>query len=125
MNLDFETIAVASCLFVMTACTQADSAPQPMPGAYAAAQVTDPSVRAAARFALDAKNHALQTTGEFGPLELVSILGAEQQVVAGVNYRLRLRVRRNGEEQEAEALVWWQAWQIPDPYRLTSWQWQR
>jgi hypothetical protein len=124
MNLKFETFAVASCLLVMAACARVDSAPQPMPGAYAAAPVTDPNVSAAARFAIDAEQQALLKAGESGTLDLVGILGAEQQVVAGVNYRLRLMVRRNGQEQAADALVWWQAWRKPDPYRLTSWKWQ-
>jgi hypothetical protein len=124
MNLKLATFPVASCLLVMTACGKVDSAPQSMPGAYAAASVTDPNVQAAARFAIDAEQQALLKAGESGTLDLVSILGAEQQVVAGVNYRLRLRVRRSGQAQDAAALVWWQAWRKPDPYQLTSWQWQ-
>jgi hypothetical protein len=56
-------------------------------------------------------------------LELSKILGAEQQVVAGMNYRLKLRVRVNGNEKQAEAIVWWQSWRKPDPYQLTSWKW--
>jgi hypothetical protein len=55
---------------------------------------------------------------------LVRILGAEQQVVAGLNYRLQLRVTLDGEEKTAEALVWWQAWRKPEPYQLTSWTWR-
>jgi hypothetical protein len=124
MTLKLETFAVALCLLVMTACAKVDSAPQSMPGAYAVGSVTDPNVQAAARFAIDAEQQALLKAGESGTLDLVAILGAEQQVVAGINYRLRLRVRRNGQAQDAEALVWWQAWRKPDPYQLTSWQWQ-
>ena len=125
MNLNFATFAVASCLLVMTACAKVESAPQLIPGAYAAATVTDSNVQAAARFAIGAQHQALLNAGESGPLDLMGILAAEQQVVAGVNYRLRLRVRRNGQEQDAEALVWWQAWRKPDPYQLTSWQWRQ
>ncbi len=124
MNPNLKTFAVASCLLVVTACAKVDSAPQSMPGAYAAAPVTDPNVQAAARFAIDAEQQALLKAGESGALDLVDIMRAEQQVVAGVNYRLRLRVRRNGQAQEAEALVWWQAWRKPDPYQLTAWHWQ-
>jgi len=124
MNLKLASFAVTFSLLAMTACAAVDSAPQSTPGAYAAASVTDPNVQAAARFAIDAEQQALLKAGESGTLDLVAILGAEQQVVAGINYRLRLRVRRNGQAQDAEALVWWQAWRKPDPYQLTSWQWQ-
>lgn len=124
MNLKRLLFSAASPFLLMTACAKVDSTPHPMPGAYAPASVTDPNVQAAARFALNAEQEALLKAGESATLELVDIVGAEQQVVAGVNYRLRLRVRRNGQAQDAEALVWWQAWRTPDPYQLNSWRWR-
>ena len=66
---------------------------------------------------------AVRASGYTG-LELVRILSAQEQVVAGMNYRLKLRVKLNGAEKDAEAVVWWQAWREPEPYRLTSWRWE-
>ena len=62
--------------------------------------------------------------GEAPKLELVTILGAEKQVVAGMNYRLQLRVNLNGQEKIATATVCWQAWRKPAPYELTAWSWK-
>jgi hypothetical protein len=86
--------------------------------------VTDDQVMSAARFAVDAQQRALSADGKNAALELVSVVAAEQQVVSGVNYRLELRVRHNGAEKTAAAVVWWQAWRKPDPYQLTSWDWR-
>ena len=101
-------------------------AEKPMPGGYAKASVTDKNVLAAARFAITAQSDAIrqakdrpQTT-----LELLSVITAEQQVVAGANYHLILSVKENGNPRTADVVVWWQAWRKPDPYRLTSWTWK-
>ncbi|MEW6666933.1 MAG: cystatin domain-containing protein [Thermodesulfobacteriota bacterium] len=94
---------------------------QSMPGGYAATSVTNQEVVAAAAFAIKAQEKA---GGETARLELVEILGAESQVVAGMNYRLKLKVKLNGKERAAEAIVWWQAWRKPEPYQLTSWNWK-
>jgi hypothetical protein len=95
-----------------------------MPGGYSKVPVTDERVVAAAAFAIDTERQALKAAGEPAQLQLLSLVGAEQQVVAGMNYRLNLKVTRNGKEQLADAVVWWQAWRQPDPFRLTSWQWK-
>lgn len=77
-----------------------------------------------ANFAVNAQQKAMQEKKMDPPtLELVTILQAEQQVVAGMNYRLKLKVKLNGKEKTAEAIVWWQAWRKPNPYQLTSWSW--
>jgi hypothetical protein len=100
-------------------------AQQPIAGGYSKASVTEKEVVAAADFAIGAQQKVMQdpTGDKAGKLELVKILGAEQQVVAGMNYRLKLQVKVNGKEKQAEAIVWWQAWRTPDPYQLTSWKW--
>jgi hypothetical protein len=41
-----------------------------------------------------------------------------------MNYRLRIKVKLDGREKDAEAVVWWQAWKRPEPYQLTSWIWK-
>jgi len=89
-------------------------------GGYAAASVSNVDVMKAASFAIKAQKQEGEQTGW---LELIEILRAESQVVAGMNYRLRLKVRVDGQERTAEAVVWWQAWRKPEPYRLTSWSW--
>ena len=96
-----------------------------MPGGLAATSVTSKEVMAATAFAIKAQADAMRDPKIAQPikLELIKILGATQQVVAGVNYRLKLKVKMNGKEKQAEAVVWWQAWRKPDPYQLTSWQW--
>ena len=118
-------VGAASLLLLLTASAKVASAPESrptaMPGGYASVPVTDERVAAAAAFAIDAERQALRAAGEPAQLELLSIQKAEQQVVAGVNYRLNLKVKRNGKEQLADAVVWWQAWRQPEPFRLTSW----
>jgi hypothetical protein len=96
------------------------------PGGYAPASVTSKEVVAAATFAVEAQQQVMrQQPGEASTrLELIDIQAAEQQVVSGVNYRLRLKVKHKERERTAEAIVWWQTWRQPDPYRLTSWRWE-
>jgi hypothetical protein len=100
-------------------------AQQPIVGGYSEAAVTEKAVTDAADFAIGAQQKAMQDSkGDKAiKLELVKITKAQQQVVAGMNYRLKLLVKVNGREQQAEAVVWWQAWRKPDPYQLTSWKW--
>ncbi|MDD2466542.1 MAG: cystatin domain-containing protein [Desulfobulbus sp.] len=89
-------------------------------GGYATVLVTNVDVMRAASFAIKAQKQVGEQTGQF---ELIEILRAESQVVAGMNYRLMLKVRVDGKERTAEAVVWWQAWRKPEPYQLTSWSW--
>ena len=99
-------------------------AQQPKPGGYATGSVASKEVVAVANFAVNAHQKAMQEKKMDPPtLELVTILQAEQQVVAGMNYRLKLKVKLNGKERTAEAIVWWHAWRKPNPYQLTSWSW--
>lgn len=117
-------IGVLAIALGASACAGNPEVPKAMPGSYETVKVTDGQVLSAAKFAVDAKQKALSAAGETTALELVGVLAAERQVVAGVNYRLELRVRRNGAEQVADAVVWWQSWRQPDPYQLTSWDWR-
>jgi len=101
-------------------------AKEPMPGGKSPAAVTKPEVVAAANFAIKEEEKAIQNNKETpaAKLSLVSILSAEEQVVAGMNYRLKLKVKLDGKEKKAGATVWWQAWNKEAPYKLTSWKWQ-
>ena len=86
----------------------------PIAGGYSAAAVTDPEVVAAAKFAVKraARKGARRAA-------LVSVEGAERQVVAGMNYRLRLKVRMNGKTQDVTAVVYRD---LKGKYELTSWK---
>ena len=101
-----------------------DGAGAGKPGGYTAAAVTNQEVVAAAQFAIATQAKTLQQDAPTARLELASIQQAEQQVVAGMNYRLRLKVRHDGAEKLVEAVVWWQAWSQEEPYRLTAWTWR-
>jgi len=95
------------------------------PGSFSAVPVTDEAVIAAAKYAVEAKAKHLQDRKKTEPvqLKLLKLISAQQQVVSGINYKLNLYVSLDGEDKEAEAVVWWQAWRHPDPYQLTSWTW--
>jgi hypothetical protein len=101
-------------------------AQEPMAGGWSAATVTNPEVVAAAAFAIKEEEKILRENKETptAKLSLVSILSVKQQVVAGMNYRLKLKVTLDGKEKKAEATVWWQAWNKKTPYQLTEWNWQ-
>jgi len=95
-------------------------------GEYSPAAVTNKEVIAAAKFAVSAKEEAMREEKNPKParLKLVKIVSAQQQVVAGINFRLYLELTLNGNNKEAKAIVWWQAWRRPDSYQLTSWKWK-
>lgn len=96
-----------------------------MVGGYRALTVTNKEVIDAAAFAVKIQQKVMQRPEGEPPtkLELTAIGGAEQQVVAGMNYRLRIKVKVDGIEKDAEAVVWWQPWRKSEPYQLTMWNW--
>ena len=94
-------------------------------GGYSPVPVSNKDVIAAAEFAVTAQEKAMNGLKDSTPskLTLVELLSAQQQVVAGMNFRMKLKVKVGGVEKQAEAVVWWQAWRKQDPYRLTRWTW--
>ncbi len=86
-----------------------------MPGGYAAASVGDENVVAAAQFAVS------EESKKGNLLTLVSVDAAETQVVAGMNYRLRLTVKDSGNSRKAEAVVYRN---LEPNLSLTSWSWK-
>jgi len=96
-----------------------------MVGGFSKASVTDKEVVAAAQFAITAQANAIQQPQGRPPtkLELLRVIAAEEQVVAGMNYRLLLSVNENGHRRTADAIVWSQPWNTK-PYELTSWKWK-
>lgn len=83
-----------------------------VPGGFAAAPPTDVQVQAAAKFAVLARD---------SQLKLLGVDQAQRQVVAGMNFRLRLKVEDHGTNRIADAVVWRK---LDGKHELTSWQWQ-
>lgn len=89
-------------------------------GGYKPADTNDQQVVAAAEFAVNTRKEQ-----EGGPLSLVSIKSAEQQVVAGMNYRLCLEVKAADEtdagvESQSVLTVVFQS--LQRKYELKSWE---
>ena len=80
-----------------------------MPGGWSKASVKDQQVIQAAKFALNAQQKAIKDAGGTEKLTLLKIVAAQQQVVAGMNYQLTLKVKHGDKVRTAEARVWWQA----------------
>lgn len=96
-----------------------------IPGGYSRVTTSERDVMAAAKFALNAQEQAMQAKNpKPTKIEFVQVLKAKQQVVAGFNYWLDLKVKLNGVEKDAEAVVWWQPWAEKVQYKLTSWEWK-
>ena len=82
-------------------------------GGYSQAEI-DPEVQKVAKFAVKAQAKA---TGK--PLQLVKILKAERQVVAGLNYRIEIEVADGSKHLKARAVVWKK---LDGSLALTSWE---
>ena len=126
MKTPVPPIRLLCCLVMVTMVIGCSLVREPIAGGQSAAEVDSPAVVEAATFAIQQQEKKLRLQPETtaATLRLVSILSATQQVVAGANYRMRLKVTLNGTERKALATVWWQAWRTPDPYQLTAWEWQ-
>ena len=74
----------------------------------------DPEVQNVAEFAVKTQAKA---TGK--PLHLVKILKVEQQVVAGLNYRLEIEVSDGSKQIKAHIVVWKK---LDGSLALTSWK---
>lgn len=85
---------------------------QPIAGGFSPVALTDPNALVAAKFAV-AKQDA--------KLTFQAIEKAEQQVVAGLNYRMTLRVLDSGKARQAEATVWHKLGNAGQ--ELTAWKW--
>lgn len=85
---------------------------QPILGGFSPVAPTDADALAAAKFAV-AKHDA--------KLTFQAIEKAEQQVVAGMNYRMTVRVLDAGKARQATAVVWHKLGNAG--HELTSWKW--
>lgn len=109
------TLAGGLAVALSTAATsQAKEAPRV--GGFRAGAVTDPEVLKAAKFAVEE-----QAKKKGVAMELVSVESVEQQVVAGLNYKLRMTVKIGGQAQPVTATVWRKV-PLSAGYALTSWE---
>ena len=117
---------MAGSISVTSLLTDCNAPSPPMPGGKTPAVLSNPEVITAANFAIKEEQQRMRSnpSAARATLSLVSILSAQQQVVAGMNYNLTLLVKMDGQERQAEATVWWQSWRQPDPYQLTAWEWK-
>ncbi len=92
-----------------------------MAGGFGKADVKDPQVIAAAKFALETKNSSMKRSGAraYGLLEIQK---AQIQVVAGLNYQVCIKVKLGGVLRVAEAMVYQN---LEQKYSLSSWVWNK
>jgi hypothetical protein len=83
-------------------------------GGYSATSLKDKEVVAAAKFAITEQSKSEK-------VKLVKLEKAERQVVAGMNYKLLLKVQSEGKARQAEVVVWRK---LSKEYALTSWTWK-
>ena len=86
----------------------------PIVGNYREASKTEREVVSAAKFAIKSEKRKRGV----GRLSLVSIEHAEKQVVAGINYKLCLKVKMKGKIEDVTAVVYQN---LKQKYALTSW----
>lgn len=92
-------------------------------GGWSEASPDNKDITDAARFAVTAQAAVMKAEDKKdAALSLVQVLNAGEQVVAGMNYKLVLKVEADGVEREAEAVVWKQ---LSGDYQLTSWTWRK
>ena len=90
-------------------------------GGYTKAETDDSEVAAAANFAMKARQKALRKSDKDANVSLVEIIRASKQVVAGMNYKMTLKVNINYKDQIVEVVVFKN---LSDEYELTSWEYK-
>jgi hypothetical protein len=88
-------------------------------GGYKEIAKTDSGAQAAAEYAVSAQ---AEKSGK--EIEFISVFKAERQTVAGTNYRLCIKVSEQGDEDEADAIIYVQTVVYVDlkgNKKLTSW----
>jgi Cystatin domain len=90
-------------------------------GGYGTAEVKDPQVIAAAKFAVGAQNTKLKRTGSRA-YTLLEISKAQMQVVAGLNFQVCIKTKLGTGIRNAEVVVYQD---LQQKLSLTSWAWQK
>ena len=113
-------LPVLACLILSSIAYASDcesnSVSKPIPGGWSSVAVDDARVKLAARQAV-----AAQASIDGTELALVAIEDAQRQVVAGINYQLKLLVTKGDQRQRANATVWGK---LNGSYELTAWAWE-
>ena len=86
-----------------------------LPGAWSSTDAWHEEVQEAARFAVQT-----YAVGQRSRVLYKDVLVAEQQVVAGLNFKLRLQVQHDKTVRRAQVTVWRQ---LSGQYQLTEWVW--
>lgn len=107
-------IVIAALSIIFGGALKVSAQQEPIAGGYTEASVTDPEVVSAAKYAVRAEGQKQRAR-----ISLISIRRAEVQVVAGLNYRLGLRVNVNGKRQDVTAIVYKN---LKRQYSLTKWE---
>ncbi len=105
-------IAVFIVLFVSVFASKTSAQ---ITGGYGTADLKSKDLKSAAVFAVAREG---KMTGKH--LKLVSVSKAEQQVVAGLNYNLCLKVRDGKKTRTASAIVYQN---LKQKFSLTDWKW--
>lgn len=87
----------------------------PIPGGFGKASVKDGEVVKAARFAVKEQSKLDKN----GPFKLEKIVSAKQQVVAGMNYDLELKVQAKGKTHDVSVRVWKK---LDGTHELSNWE---
>jgi hypothetical protein len=95
---------------------ESNSVNKPIPGGWSSVAVDDARVKIAAQHAV-----AAQAANDSAELKLLAIEDAQRQVVAGINYKLKLSVTKGDRQQRAIATVWGK---LNGTYELTAWGWE-
>lgn len=97
---------VLLCALLCCACLASAA----LPGGYSDASPVEKDIKSVAKFAVSAQRGAI----------LERIVSAETQVVAGLNYRLKIEVKTPGGLRMAKAVVYRD---LKNKMSLTSWEW--
>lgn len=84
-------------------------------GGWSQADANADDVQEAARFAVQAYAVAQHSRTLYK-----DVIEVQQQVVAGMNFKLKLQVLHNGQTRNAQVTVWRQ---LNGQYQLTDWAW--
>jgi hypothetical protein len=115
MRKSLRLVSALVAFVVVCVCVCAGAAKQRV-GGYKEVATDDPEVVAAAKFAVGAEGEKQNAT-----IKLVSVEHAERQVVAGMNYRLCLKVS-SGDDDEAQEVKTVVYKNLKSEYSLTSWE---
>ena len=118
----FEPVGVCAVALGLLACSERESLSIPsasmnkaLPGGGSPIDPWNEQVQEAARFAVQT-----YAVGQRSRVLYKEVLSAEQQVVAGLNFKLKLQVEHNKTLRTAQITVWRQ---LSGQYQLTDWVW--